>query len=210
MNKKIVIPVLMLAIVLAVWFLFFNKKNAGTPEEKAKPIAVSKHSVSFNQSLTPVMTSYFTMTTGFVNWDTTAVGKSAQELKMALDSLKITEIQKDTAIYESALGPLDNIKTELAGLMGETTIEKKREDFNMVSQNLYDFLRTIRFDETKLYFQECPMAFDDEKPGNWLSKEVESNNPYLGTKHPKYGSSMLSCGEPKDTLNFVVADTTKK
>lgn len=210
MNKKIMIPVLMLAIVLAVWFLFFNKTKLVVQDEKAKPIAVSKHTVAFNQSLNSVMTSYFAMTTGFVNWDTTVVSKTAQELKTAVDSLKITEIQKDTAIYESALGPLDNIKTELAGLIAESTIEKKREDFNMVSQNLYDFLRTIRYDETKLYFQECPMAFDDEKPGNWLSKEVESNNPYLGTKHPKYHSSMLSCGEPKDTLNFVVADTIKK
>ena len=200
----------MLAIVLAAWFLFFNKKNTAVQEEKAKPIVVSNHSDAFNQSLAPVMATYYAMTTGFVNWDTTAVGKAAQQLKTALDSVKITEIQKDTAIYESALGPLDNIKTELAGLMGETTIEKKREDFNMVSQNLYDFLRTIRFDESKLYFQECPMAFDDEKPGNWLSKEVESNNPYLGTKHPKYGSTMLSCGEPKDTLNFMAVDTIKK
>ena len=156
------------------------------------------------------METYYAMTTGFVNWDTTAVGKAAQQLKTALDSVKINEIQKDTAIYESALGPLDNIKTELAGLIGDNTIDKKRQDFNMVSQNLYDFLRTIRFDESKLYFQECPMAFDDEKPGNWLSTEVESNNPYLGTKHPKYGATMLSCGEPKDTLNFMAIDTTKK
>ncbi|MBI2729576.1 MAG: DUF3347 domain-containing protein [Sphingobacteriales bacterium] len=210
MNKKIVIPVLLAAIIVAAWFLFFNKKKAEVVDEKLQAITVSKHSDAFNKSISPVMTAYFALTTGFVNWDTVAVAKASAELKTTLDSLKITELQKDTVIYESALGPLDNIKTELAGLIGDETIEKKRQDFNMVSQNLYDFLRTIRYDNSKLYFQECPMAFDDEKPGNWLSTEAESNNPYLGTKHPKYGSSMLSCGEPKDTLNFMLADTLKK
>ncbi|MBI3717814.1 MAG: DUF3347 domain-containing protein [Sphingobacteriales bacterium] len=210
MNKKMVIPVLLIAVIAAAWFLFFNKKKEPVVDEKLEAIKVSKHSETFNQSMQTVMTAYFDMTKGFVNWDTDAVAKTSAVLKIALDSLKIGEIQKDTAIYESALGPLDNIKVEVTGLMADTSLAKKREDFNMVSQNLYDFLRTIRYDASKLYFQECPMAFDDEKPGNWLSTEVESNNPYLGTKHPKYGSSMLSCGEPKDTLNFIIADSTKK
>lgn len=205
-----VIPVLLIAVIAAAWFLFFNKKKEPVVDEKLEAIKVSKHSETFNQSMQTVMTAYFDMTKGFVNWDTDAVAKTSAVLKIALDSLKIGEIQKDTAIYESALGPLDNIKVEVTGLMADTSLAKKREDFNMVSQNLYDFLRTIRYDASKLYFQECPMAFDDEKPGNWLSTEVESNNPYLGTKHPKYGSSMLSCGEPKDTLNFIIADSTKK
>lgn len=210
MSKKIVLPVLLVAVVVAVWFLFFNNKKQPVIDQKPEAIKVSKHSETFNQSMQTVMNAYFDMTKGFVNWDTAVVAKTSAALKQALDNLKIGEIQKDTAIYESALGPLDNIKVELTGLIGDTSLARKREDFNMVSQNLYDFLRTIRYDASKLYFQECPMAFDDEKPGNWLSTEVESDNPYLGTKHPKYGSSMLSCGEPKDTLNFIIADSMKK
>jgi Protein of unknown function (DUF3347) len=205
MNKKIVIPVLMLTIVIAVWFLFFNKNKTAAPEEKVQAITVSAHSDVFNKSLEPMMVSYFALSEAFVNWDTNAVTKSSLELKTALDSLKITEIQKDTLIYESALGTLDNLKTELTGLIAESTIDKKRVDFNMLSQNLYDFLRTIRYDESKLYFQECPMAFDDDKPGNWLSTTSVVRNPYLGTKHPKYKDGMLNCGGPKDTLNFVAA-----
>ena len=207
MNKKIVIPVLLLTIAVAVWFLFFNKKKSAVVDEKLQAITVSKHTPAFNQSLEPMMTSYFNLSEGFVNWDTATVTKASQELKTALDSVKISEIQKDTLIYESAFGSLDNIKVELAALMQETTLDKKRIDFNMVSQNLYDFLRTIRYDENKVYFQECPMAFDGDKPGNWLSKSADVRNPYLGTQHPKYKDGMLHCGGPKDTLNFITTQT---
>jgi hypothetical protein len=29
-------------------------------------------------------------------------------------------------------------------------------------------------------------------------------NPYLGTNHPQYKATMLNCGGPKDTINFMV------
>lgn len=201
---------LLVTIAAVLWFVVFNKKKPEVIDEKLKPITVSKHTEAFNKSLEPVMSSYYAMTEGFVNWDTAAVGKAASEFKVALDSLKIGELQKDTLIFEAASGSWDNIKTELAGLLAEPTIEKKREDLNMVSQNLYDFLRTIRYDESKVYFQECPMAFDDEKPGNWLSKTADVRNPYLGNKHPKYKEGMVNCGGPKDTLNFLSENPVQK
>jgi hypothetical protein len=64
-------------------------------------------------------------------------------------------------------------------------------------------MRTIRYDESKIYLQECPMAFHDTAHGIWLSSKAEIRNPYLGLHHPKYKSGMLKCGETKDTLNFV-------
>jgi hypothetical protein len=53
------------------------------------------------------------------------------------------------------------------------------------------------------------MAFDGDKPGNWLSSTKEVRNQYLGTKDPKYGDKMLDCGGPKDTINFVQDQTIK-
>ncbi|MBI1782191.1 MAG: DUF3347 domain-containing protein [Sphingobacteriales bacterium] len=170
MNKKMVIPVLLIAVIAAAWFLFFNKKKEPVVDEKLEAIKVSKHSETFNQSMQTVMTAYFDMTKGFVNWDTDAVAKTSAVLKIALDSLKIGEIQKDTAIYESALGPLDNIKVEVTGLMADTSLAKKREDFNMVSQNLYDFLRTIRYDASKLYFHLIYYLCTKPFYNKWLCK----------------------------------------
>jgi hypothetical protein len=72
-----------------------------------------------------------------------------------------------------------------------------------MSKLLFEFLNTARYDVAKIYFQECPMAFDDVNPGNWISPTEDVRNPYLGTKHPKYKSGMLECGGPIDTLNFM-------
>jgi len=75
-----------------------------------------------------------------------------------------------------------------------------RHDFSMVSENLYPLLKTIHYEGPKLYWQNCPMAFGDDKPANWLSNTAEILNPYLGKKHPEYKSAMLHCGENMDSL----------
>jgi hypothetical protein len=75
-----------------------------------------------------------------------------------------------------------------------------RKDFGMVSENLYPFLRTINYEGEKMYWQNCPMAFGDDKGANWISNTREIVNPYLGKNHPEFKGSMLHCGEIKDTI----------
>ena len=70
----------------------------------------------------------------------------------------------------------------------------------MVSENLYPLLKTIGYEGPKLYWQNCPMAFGENKEGNWLSNTPEIINPYLGKNHPQYKATMFGCGETKDSL----------
>jgi hypothetical protein len=149
------------------------------------------------------------MTEGYIGWDTIEVDKQASNLKLALEQLKIDELKKDTDIYQTAVSSLDNVKTELNGMISDTGIEAKRESLNLFSNQLYDLLRIIHYDTGKIYLQECPMAFQEETPGNWLSATSKVRNPYMGTKHPKYHSGMLECGGPKDTLNYMTAENKK-
>ena len=73
---------------------------------------------------------------------------------------------------------------------------------------LSDFYGTVtgkiiengKYEGPTLYFQNCPMAFNDTEPANWISKTKEIMNPYMGKKHPKYQSGMLNCGEIIDTI----------
>jgi uncharacterized protein (UPF0333 family) len=204
MKRVLVIYAVLIAAII-IWYYGYANITASTEDKsKLKAITVSKHSPAFNASVEKVMNSYYNMTEGFVKWDTTAVNKNAKELKKALDQLKMEELKKDTMIFETANSTLDNIKNELSGLISDHTIETKRESLNLFSNQLYDFLRTIHYDIDKVYLQECPMAFNEETPGNWLSRTDKVRNPYLGTNHPKYHSGMLDCGGPKDTLNFMV------
>jgi hypothetical protein len=89
-------------------------------------------------------------------------------------------------------------------------MEDKRRSFHSLSQNIFDLLRTIRFDAAKVYLQECPMAFNDTEAAIWLSNKTEIRNPYLGLHHPRYQSGMLNCGDVKDSLRFGVAEIKTK
>jgi len=148
------------------------------------------------------------MSEGFVNWDTSVVNREGSLLKSALDSLKIDELKKDTLIYLTVLDPLANAKTEVATIISNPSLDNKRKSLNILSDDLIQLIRTVKYDRSKLYWQECPMAFGDDQPGYWLSKTDAVRNPYLGTSHPKYKDGMLKCGGPKDTINFMVQDTT--
>jgi len=120
-----------------------------------------------------------------------------------MDSLKFDDFKSDSLVYQTAIQQLGGTRTELSGLMGEKTLAGKRKELNMVSQDLYDFLRTIRYDSHKIYFTECPMAFGEDNPGDWVGTTSDSArilNPYLGNKHPQFGAEMVHCSQIKDSL----------
>jgi Protein of unknown function (DUF3347) len=207
----LILLVLILALAGYVWFTYFSGGKKQPKGPKPVPMAVSKHSDVFNQSVQLVLDAYYSVSEGLVNWDTAIVSQTGTALKTALDSLKIDELKADTTgIYESALDPLANAKTAAASLQTGATLDEKRQAFNSLSENLRLLFIIVKYDREKIYWQECPMAFGDDAAGNWLSKTEAVRNPYLGTKHPKYKDSMLECGGPKDTINFIVPDTTGK
>jgi hypothetical protein len=111
------------------------------------------------------------------------------------------------SIYQSALDPLANARAQVASIIAEPTLDKKRVALNNFSENLLQLMVIIRYDRDKMYWQECPMAFGEDNPGFWLSKTDLVRNPYLGLKHPVYKDGMLQCGGPRDTINFTVPDT---
>lgn len=184
------------------WFLGRNASPTKDSGEKQQPLAVSQHSDGFNQSVDRLMKTYYSMTDDFVNWDSTDVAAKATELKKDLDSLQLEELKDSGAIYETAKVFMDNAHNDIDKIAATANMETKRRSLNSLTENLFNFLRVVQYDREKLYLQECPMAFNDEEPGMWLSKSPEIVNPYLGTHHPRYGKGMLHCGETKEMLNY--------
>ena len=104
LMKRILAILGILVVVLAGVFYFVfirgGKKRPKGPEPI--PLAVSKHSDAFNQSVQTMLDDYYAMSEGFVNWDTVTINKEAVELKGELDKLPIDELKVDTTgIYES-------------------------------------------------------------------------------------------------------------
>lgn len=109
-------------------------------------------------------------------------GSKAQK---AADKL-VTKLKKiDNAYAENAAENAHNIATTDA-------VEKQREFFNDLSQNIYAMLKTEKPVDATLYKQYCPMAFNNEG-AFWVSAEKDILNPYFGDK-------MLKCGVVKEEL----------
>ena len=199
--KRVLAIVFLVIVILGVWWLFFKtEKPEIVYESETTQIAVKKHSEAFNASITKALSAYFSMSSAFVEADSAGAKIAAGEFLSAVDSIKIEELEKDDAqILAAAKQQISDLKANAAPILQETNITEMRQDFRMVSENLYPFLRTIGYEGEKLYWQNCPMAFGDNE-ANWLSSTRNIVNPYLGKNHPEYKSSMLNCGEVKDSI----------
>ncbi|MEO6583891.1 MAG: DUF3347 domain-containing protein [Ferruginibacter sp.] len=201
MKKLLLILVLIIATVCVYYFSTKNKTHKNKAAKQV-PLALKIHSAAFNTSVDNAMDAYLDMKNAFVDADTANAKSNARSFIKYLDSIPVIELKNDTAmIFETAASTIMDIKSNAESLLQQTDITEMRRDFSMVTEMLYPaFFKTINYEGENLYFQHCPMAFDDDKGANWISDNKEIINPYLGKKHPKYKGSMLHCGETKDTI----------
>ena len=200
--KRVLAIVFLVIILLGAWWLFFktDKDDVGSaaPEEA---LTVKKHSEEFNQNISNTIHAYIDMKNAFVDGDTSAIKSSTSEFVTLMDSLDLQDLREDNAqILAVAQQQVSDIKANAEPILQESDLTQMRQDFRMVSENMYPFLKTIGYEGDKLYWQNCPMAFGEDKEGNWLSYTSEIINPYLGKNHPEYKSAMLHCGENKDSI----------
>ena len=185
---RIVIPFILLIFIFSC------------SSSKHEPKVVSKHSGAFNTSVQNAMDQYHSLTEAFVNWDSNAVVSKSKGVETSLDSIKLDEFSPE--VRQTANNSLDLAKKDLQQMGADNSIVDKRHGLNSLTQNLYDFLRAVEYDEKKVYLNECPMAFNDTDPGDWLSTTDSIRNPYLGLHHPRYGKGMIDCGSTKSTIDF--------
>jgi len=203
--KKIVIGCIVLVIILiAVDKMFFSKKSSVDPAPKQEALAISKNSEAFNESFEKLLSGYFSLKDAITAYDTTRANAAAKELVGFADSLKTNEIKGDSTgvLKQTATDFANTISGSAKGLIGEPDLTKKKREFQLISEGLYNLVRTVKYDRQKLYHQHCPMAFNDEEEAWWISNSNKIVNPYLGTKHPKYKATMEGCGDITDSLDF--------
>jgi uncharacterized protein YdbL (DUF1318 family) len=171
--------------------------SANSPVEETKkdePLAQSKNSSDFNLKFTDLLNNYYHLKDAFVLSNSEMVTSSAKLLVSSADGFKVEEVKADSSIVEMAKGYLQTVSAEAKALSQEKDIEAKRKSFQMISDAMYDLVRTVRFDKDVVYHQFCPMAFNDAG-AYWLSATADIKNPYFGKK-------MLTCGEVKDSIDF--------
>lgn len=195
--------------LLAVWVLVMAV--VACQEEKARPGSASGPAPAKVASVVTgpgvkaaakeMLTHYLLLAEALVNYDSVQANNASMALAAASDSVDLSGTP-DSAVMRTIQDQAGTIHSEALALVEEKDLTEKRREFSMITENLYPFLQAIQYSDQKLYYQMCPMAFNDSETAFWISDRPEIVNPYLGNKHPKYASGMLHCGETKDSLHF--------
>lgn len=194
--KRIIAIVLILAVLAMVGYRFFINKDEEPLSNTTRPIELKKNSDAFTQSFDQLLEKYYALKESFVIADTVQVNKAAADLMVAADSLQLSELKGDSTglIAETAKSFTGSMSTSGDALRQEADIEAKRKEFEIISDALWSLVRTVNYDGSQVYYQFCPMAFND-KGAYWLSNTPQIRNPYFGDK-------MLTCGSTQDSLNL--------
>jgi len=160
----------------------------------------SKNSDSFNMAFDSVLLNYDSLRNAFINWDTAAADQYATILQTALISVPYEQL-KDEQAGSKAMTIAQNTADGLQTLINVDSINNKRRFFYTVSEGMYHLIKATGYDKSVIYHKKCPMAFNGDQAGWWLSPTTTIDNPYFGRYHPKYKNAMLECGSVEDTIN---------
>jgi len=200
MNKKWVLVIILVVLVCFYWLFVRNNHKQEQPKEQ--PITLQKHSQAFNDNINKVVNSYLSLKDAFIDADTLQIKAKAVDFIAAINQIDTSEIKKDTAaVFETIMATIIDVRSNAESILNQTDITEMRRDFSSLTEMMFPvFFNAIKYEGPTLYLQNCPMAFNDTEPANWISKTKEIMNPYMGKKHPKYQSGMLNCGETIDTI----------
>jgi hypothetical protein len=199
--KRLLLIIVIAAVAFGAYWYLKKDKTSRSGNEKLVAIVTRKHSAQFNSGIDSMLNAYFNLKEAFVNADSVMAKTAAARLALLADSSRVAELKNDNAgIYESAVMQVSDVKANAESLGKQTDFTEMKQDFRMVGESIYPLLKTIHYDGNTLYWQNCPMAFGEDKGANWISSTKEIVNPYLGKHHPEYKSSMLHCGEVKDSI----------
>lgn len=169
-----------------------DDKQASAEPKKDEPLSQSANSAVFNTKFTAFLDNYYHLKDALVLSNDDLAATSATLLAKSADDINLKELKADTSIVEMAQGNLQTISAEAKNIAAQKDIEAKRQSFSTISNNLYDLIRTVKYDRSVVYQQHCPMAFNDQG-ADWLSNTTDIKNPYFGKK-------MLTCGEVRDSI----------
>ncbi|MEO7309607.1 MAG: DUF3347 domain-containing protein [Chitinophagaceae bacterium] len=191
--KKGLLALLVLGGGFAVYWFFIREKPApsGPPP---KPLDITTNTSAFSGSFDKMLNTYYVLRDAFVKSDPGTVDIVASQFRFDVDTLNVKELKADPAIISTAQNLKESVSAEIQAMLKTPGIEDKRKSFQIVSDAIYDLIRTVKFDKGMVYQLHCPMAFNNAG-ANWLSNKDEVINPYFGDK-------MLHCGEAIDSLDF--------
>ncbi len=146
----------------------------------------------FQLSLNDLYEVYLPMKDAFVLTKSSKVRKAAKKLQPVLESV-------DPAFLEGAAQEVwselyDSMRRAIEKINTSKDIEKQRIAFSDFNNAFYRSIKSFGLNNQKVYYQYCPMAFNDAG-AYWISNEEIIANPY-------FGDVMLRCGEVREIIEY--------
>jgi hypothetical protein len=185
---------LLAAIGGAVYYFGFRNKETAPVKVADKPLEINTNTTSVSGSVGRMLATYYNLSNAFVKGDAGTVDIIASQFRTDVDTIDIKSLKADAALVSTAQTLKETISAEVMALVKTPGIEEKRKSFQLISDAIYDLVRTVKYDQATVYQMHCPMAFNNTG-ANWLSNVNDVVNPYFGKK-------MLHCGEMQDSINF--------
>ena len=164
--------------LMFLWACDSGKKeeSASTDKKEDKPVVLETTQTKAGD---PVITAYLTLKEQLVASDMKQAKKAAKDLALAANA-DTTDVLREA------------IHTQAAAMVESSELEDMRKTFYSLSEVTYKWAMQNVADSEELYWQYCPMAFDN-KGAYWLSNSEKIRNPYFGDK-------MLECGKVKEEI----------
>jgi Cu(I)/Ag(I) efflux system membrane fusion protein len=153
----------------------------------------------FTTQLTDFVNQYFELKNSLVQSNFQLTQASAKKLESAINKIDMKLL--DDKAHTVWMEHYSKIKNDIGQLQTAKDIEKQREIFSALSDQLIETVETFGLKIETVYVAYCPMALDDTG-AYWLSEFEEIKNPYFGDK-------MLKCGEIKKTIEAKGTQKTK-
>lgn len=153
----------------------------------------------FTEQLTDFVYQYLELNKSLVQSDFKLTQSNAKKLETSLNKIDMKLLDEEA--HNAWMEQFSNLKKHIGLLQIAKDIEKQREIFSDLSNQMIEIAETFGLKIETVYVAYCPMALDD-KGAFWLSEKEEINNPYFGDK-------MLRCGEVKKEIRTQSKQGTK-
>lgn len=145
---------------------------------------------ALQQQVSTLLTDYLETKNALVESSAESASEAASKLLANVKEFSGSNLPEEQEAYYKEQA--DEMRDHLLNMVQAKEVTKQRDHFAVVTKNMYQLSKAFDPTGEPVYYQYCPMAFDNNG-GYWLSAEEEIRNPYFGDK-------MLKCGRVEETL----------
>lgn len=168
--------------------------NGIVSQTETNNTAASKNRIpeTFRSGLGEIYHAYIELKESLVASSFTSANKTSGKILLSIKNVNMNGLQQDDG--RKWLEWLEELDKNSRIIEASADIILQRQAFSALTQSLTSSIRYFGLNNDKVYYQYCPMAFNN-KGDYWLSDTEEIRNPY-------FGDEMLTCGNVEEVFDF--------